>query len=237
LINHIRLEVCCGSYSDALAASGFADRIELNSALELGGLTPSRATFLKAMELNIPLAVMVRPRTAGFVYEEADIEVMLEDARWFCEHGASGIVFGFLNKDGSINIKQSQKMTDIIGDKEKIFHKAFDATPDLFQSCQTLIDLGITRILTGGGRGLVGDNLEVLAKLQNQYGDQIQLLPGGGVTEDNIITILKQTGITQIHMTAKETKLDPSTNQPYVAVSSQVLQRIKTILSQASDLV
>ena len=40
------LEVCCGSYDDVLAAkAGGADRIELNSALGLGGLTP-RLRFL-----------------------------------------------------------------------------------------------------------------------------------------------------------------------------------------------
>ena len=41
------VEICCGSYSDALsAAHAGATRIELNSALSLGGLTPVSYTHL-----------------------------------------------------------------------------------------------------------------------------------------------------------------------------------------------
>ena len=67
-----KLEVCCGSYEDAMNAyHGGAKRIELNSALALGGLTPTIAS-LELIKNNTDLEVicMVRPRGAGFVYNE-----------------------------------------------------------------------------------------------------------------------------------------------------------------------
>ena len=66
---HITVEVCCGSVDDCLLAEKLgADRIELNHALELGGLTPSLGTFLEAKrQVSLPICVMIRPRGAGLI--------------------------------------------------------------------------------------------------------------------------------------------------------------------------
>ena len=95
---HITVEVCCGSVDDCLLAQKLgADRIELNHALELGGMTPSMGTFLEVKrQVSLPICVMIRPRGAGFDYTEAQFQVMLKDAELFIEHGADGLVFGFL---------------------------------------------------------------------------------------------------------------------------------------------
>ena len=46
------VEVCAGSYQDCLAAyRGGAQRAELNSALSVGGLTPSVAALRRAGRL------------------------------------------------------------------------------------------------------------------------------------------------------------------------------------------
>ena len=95
------IEICCGSYEDALNAyHGGAKRIELNNALHLGGLTPSLATLkLTKKNTNLKVITMVRPRGAGFCYNEIEFEVMKEDAKSLLENGADGIAFGCLNKD------------------------------------------------------------------------------------------------------------------------------------------
>ena len=110
------VEICCGSYEDALNAYyGRAKRIELNSALHLGGLTPSIASLkLTKKNTNLKIITMIRPRGAGFCYNDIEFEVMKEDARCMLENKADGIAFGCLNQDGSINEKQTKEMIDII---------------------------------------------------------------------------------------------------------------------------
>ena len=94
------IEVCAGSYQDCIAAyQGKAKRVELNSALSVGGLTPSVASLVRVKkETDLTVICMVRPRAAGFCYEKEDVEIMFEDAKILLDHGADGIAFGFLKR-------------------------------------------------------------------------------------------------------------------------------------------
>ena len=127
----MKVEICCGSYQDCLNAyHGGADRIELNSALFLGGLTPSIASLkLAKQEVEIPIVCMVRPRGAGFNYDESEIKVIFEDAKELLEAGADGLAFGFLNEDASIEVELTKKMVELIHSygKEAVFHRAMTA--------------------------------------------------------------------------------------------------------------
>ena len=237
---HITVEVCCGSVDDCLLAQKLgADRIELNHALELGGMTPSMGTFLEVKrQVSLPICVMIRPRGAGFDYTEAQFQVMLKDAELFIEHGADGLVFGFLNADGSIHEERTRQMVQAAHGKEAIFHKAYDSTKDLEASLKTLIRCGITRVLTNGGAVYpnILEGCKELGRLQDLYGDQIQILPGGGVREYNARQVLKLAHTGQIHLTAKNTLIDESTGHyptkqdrsglEYLAVSEGNLQKI-----------
>ena len=102
-------------------------------------------------------------------------------------------------------------MVEVIGDKPAIFHKAFDSTADLEVAIQQLIELGIKRILTGGGIGNIMDNLDVLKHLEATYGDKIDILIGGGVRNTNVKEILEHTGVKQIHFSGSELIFDQST--------------------------
>src|SRR4051812_36202927 len=146
----ILLEICCGSIDDSLQAqAGGADRIELCSALFLGGLTPSLGTIRYAREkLKIPMIVMVRPRGGGFCYTDAEFATMERDSEAAVANGADGVVFGILNANGSIDGKRARRVRDIAGDKQTVFHRAFDVTPDPLRAVDELVDLGITRVLT-----------------------------------------------------------------------------------------
>ena len=210
MINGITIEMCIGNIDDALTVSKYPiDRIELNSALELGGLSPNITTIKILKEkIDIPLCCMCRPRGGDFYYSELEYIEMIENAKQMLEAKADGIVFGFLDANNNIDTKRSKEMIDLIHsyNKEAIFHKAFDEVNDLDEAIKQLIQLKVDRILTSG-KAIYPDILEGcnrLNDLNQKYGDQIELLPGGGVRSDNVVDVLKISGLKQIHMTSKK---------------------------------
>ena len=210
MINNTMIEICIGNVQDAVKAASYPiDRIELNSALELGGLSPSLQTIRTLKEMiSVPLCCMCRPRGGDFCYSELEYRTMLKDAEAMLEAGADGIVFGFLNEDRTVDLERTKEMTGLIHSyhKEAVFHKAFDETDDLDRSVKDLITCGIDRILTSG-KAVYPDILkgcEVLHDLHEKYHDQISLLPGGGVRIENIQDVLRISGCGQVHMTSKK---------------------------------
>mgnify|MGYP000984948169 FL=1 len=208
-------EVCAGSVQDCINAQlGGADRVELNSALHLGGLTPSLA-MLKLVKEKTSLKVicMDRPRAAGFCYDDVEIETMFEDAKILLENGADGISFGFLNSDATINVTETKKMVELIHQyqKEAVFHRAFDCVDDPMHAIKQLIDCGVDRILTSGLQPTAMQGASVLEKLQSEFGNRIELLAGSGINANNIRALKEQTGLHQFHGSCKEWCKDPTT--------------------------
>lgn len=219
----ITVEICCGSLEDSLAAyRGGAHRVELNSALHLGGLTPSLATLIQVKEaIPIPVIAMVRPRAAGFCYRAKEIDVMMMDARLLLEAGADGIAFGFLNFDGSIDIENTKKMVKLIKsfgqNKEAVFHRAFDCTMDPFVAIQQFIDLKIDRILTSGLENTAIEGKELLKQFVEKAANQIEILPGSGISETNVLDLIAETGVNQVHSSCKDWLIDPTTTLNHVS--------------------
>lgn len=209
------VEICCGSYYDAkMAALGGAKRIELNSALHLGGLTPSLGTLkLVKKEFDLNVICMVRPRGAGFYYNEEDYKVMLEDAKMLMENKADGLAFGILNEHGEIDIERNKKMIEIIKQYQgtAVFHRAFDCVKDPYQSIELLIELGVDRVLTSGLQAKAFDGKELIKKLQDRYGDKIEILAGSGINAGNAKMMIETTGIHQVHSSCKDWLTDPTT--------------------------
>src|SRR4051812_34887973 len=149
----VLLEVAIASPEDAEAAQqGGADRVELNSALLLGGLTPSLGTLIEARErVGIPIIAMVRPRSGGFAYGDGEFAAMRRDVDLFLERGAGGIAFGLLREDGRVDEARCRQIVSQIGPgREAVFHRAFDVTPDAADAMETLIGLGVRRVMTSG---------------------------------------------------------------------------------------
>ena len=215
------VEICCGSYEDALSAqNGGADRIELNSALHLGGLTPSLASLKCAKKAcTIPIICMVRPRGAGFCYNEKEIEVMFEDAKILLDNGCDGIAFGFLNEDRTINQVLTKKMCELIHSyqKEAVFHRAFDCVKDPYEAIEQLIRIGIDRILTSGLEATAPEGEELIAELTEKYQDQIEILAGSGIKAHNVKDFIKKTKIRQVHSSAKCWRQDLTTTANHVS--------------------
>ncbi len=214
------VEICCGSYYDAKNAYlGKAKRIELNSALYLGGLTPSAATLRQVKkDFDLEVICMVRPRGAGFCYNDEDFLIMKEEAKDLLENGADGIAFGILDQDGNIDLKRNQEMIEIIKSYHKtaVFHRAFDCVKDYDQAIRQLIDLGVDRVLTSGLEAKAMDGKDVIKYLQSHYGDQIQILAGSGMNASNAKEMMDHTGIYQVHSSCKDWLNDPTTSSNHV---------------------
>lgn len=209
------IEVCCGGYYDALQAyKGGAKRIELNSALHLGGLTPTIGSLiLTKQNTDLKVICMDRPRSAGFHYDEIDFETMKADAHALMRNGADGIAFGCLDAEGNIDVEQTHQIIEIIRNYhgEVVFHRAFDCVADPYQSIEILIDLGVDRILTSGLKAKAMQGKDLIRDLQKKYGDRIELLAGSGMNASNAKEMMDDTGIFQVHSSCKNWKYDPTT--------------------------
>lgn len=200
-------EVCCGSVFDAKAAkAGGADRIELNSALPLGGLTPDAGCLKRCVEeAGLCVIAMLRPRAGGFCYTEEETKTMFVTADLLLKSGADGIAFGFLTPEREVNADKTKRMVELIHSYGKcaVFHRAFDCVNFFEQAAETLIDAGADRILTSGGEAAAWDGRERLRSLQQAYGDRIELLAGSGIRSFNAASLLEYTGLTQVHSSCK----------------------------------
>ena len=212
----IKIEVCANSVQDCIVAQNEgADRIELISASYLGGLTPTTTVLAIAIEngVKIPIMAMVRPRGGGFCYSEIEKEQMFREARELLKHGAKGIVFGFLTEDRKIDWEETEKMINLCKsyEVESVFHRAFDCSDEPEYNIQCLIELGCTRVLTSGLGANVEKGADLLKLLQEKFGDRIEILAGAGISTENIESIIKKTGVTQVHGTFKKYGVDQTT--------------------------
>lgn len=214
----VTVEICCGSYGDCIqAALGGAKRVELCSGLSVGGLTPSLGELRKVKNsTDLEVIVMIRPRGAGFHYSNEDFEVMLEDTRILLENGADGVAFGCLDKEGEIDVYQSERMIRTVKsfgeDKTIVFHRAFDVVSNPLNSIETLIELGVDRVLTSGQEKTAKKGSRLLKQLQQGFGDQIEIMAANEITSANLEELIENTGVTQVHCTCREMRKDTSFN-------------------------
>jgi copper homeostasis protein len=215
----VLIEICTGSVDDAVEAqAGGADRVELNSSLFQGGLTPSLGTLVEARRrLTIPIMCMIRPRAGGFCYTRSEQAVMERDAELAVANGADGIVFGFLRDNGRVDVGRTKRLVKIAGNRQGVFHRAFDVTPRPFAAMEQLIDLGITRIMTSGQEDSVYNGCRLIRRLIDKASGRIEILPAGGINRFNLRDILDRTGARQIHLPALTRRIDRSTHaRPHV---------------------
>ncbi|GIL63860.1 hypothetical protein Vafri_17723 [Volvox africanus] len=201
------IEVCIESVHGALAAqSGGADRVELCAALVDGGITPSAGLITACRKaFQGRLMVIIRPRGGDFLYTEEEELVMLEDIRQAKVCRADGVVFGCLQSDGTIDMGATGRLLRQaqILDLDVTFHRAFDMTPDPVQALDDLISVGIPRVLTSGCHATALQGADTIAELVRHSAGRITVLAGGGVTPANAAELVRQTGVTEIHSSAK----------------------------------
>ena len=210
----IRIEVCCGSADDVIEAfHAGADRVELNSDLFHGGLTPTVGSLrIAKRETGMPIMTMVRPREGGFCYAPAEFAVCREVARVLLNNGADGLVFGFLHENGTIDRERTRILaeTALEAGKEAVFHRAIDVVPDWREAIDLLAELRVTRILTSGQEPDVAYGTKTVRDMIAYAAGRIQILPGAGVTPRNMARILAETGADQLHIAVHRTLSDSS---------------------------
>jgi copper homeostasis protein len=195
------LEVCSGSITSAITAQeAGAQRIELCDNLNEGGTTPSAGTIMLAKQkLTIPVFVLIRPRTGDFLYSELEFEVMKQDILFCKGLGAEGVVLGVLKADGSVDIERTGELVELARPMQVTFHRAFDMTADPFQALEDIISLGIERILTSGQASGAMAGAELIEQLNNRANNRIIIMPGGGITEQNVAELINKTGVKEVH--------------------------------------
>ncbi|TAN04857.1 MAG: copper homeostasis protein CutC [Rhodanobacteraceae bacterium] len=203
--NAAALEVAANSMASALAAqAGGATRVELCAALELGGLTPSHATIAIAQErLRIPVHVLIRPRPGDFVFDDLECEVMQRDIEACGSLGCAGVVLGVLTAEGDVDVPRCRALAVAARRMSVTFHRAFDFARAPERALEDVVTLGCDRLLTSGQAADALAGASLIRKLVEQACGRLTIMPGGGITEQNIAAIAEATGAREFHASAK----------------------------------
>ena len=204
----ITIEVCVDNIESLLTAqqSG-ADRIELCSALALGGLTPNAGFVQKSIDLTtIPLYTIIRPRAGDFVYSEQEIDIMVSDIKFMKLLGIEGVVIGALTSDGDIDEAALKRLMSASRDIGVTFHRAFDLCNDPKQALEILINAGCERVLTSGQQAKAEQGCELIKQLVAQADGRISIMPGAGVNPENAEKIIALTQVKELHLSGKTTR-------------------------------
>jgi copper homeostasis protein len=204
------LEICVDDAAGVDAAvAGGADRIELCSALELGGLTPSAALLDHALRTGCPIHMMVRPRGGGFVYGQDDLALMIEEIGTAVAHGAAGVVVGALRPDGELDREALARFRDAARDATIVLHRAIDLVPDPVAAVREAAALGYDKILSSGGAPTAIDGMATLAAMVAAAGEPLPIIAGSGVKPDNVARIIAATGVREVHGSASTIGAEP----------------------------
>lgn len=181
-------EACVESFEKALEAQNKgANRIELCENLAVGGTTPSYGTVKICLEkLNIPIFPMVRARGGNFNYSKDEIEIMKEDIKLFKEIGVKGIVLGCLTNDNKIDLETTKELVDLAYPMEVTFHKAIDEISSPLDYIDALIDIGIKRILTSGGKATALEGKDLINDMIRKSNKKLKIVVAGKVTKENL---------------------------------------------------
>ncbi|MGR5500357.1 copper homeostasis protein CutC [Vibrio sp. DNB22_10_4] len=211
------IEICIDNIeSFDIAVKAGADRIELCSALSVGGLTPSLGLCeLIIKQSTVPVNAMIRPRAGDFVFSNDELEIMLNDIHAMKCHGMNGVVIGVLNRDGSINQAQLAQLCEAAKGMQITFHRAFDYCPDPATALEVLIEHGCHTLLTSGQQVSAEQGIALLEKLVKQANGRIEVMPGAGVSSSNAHKIQLSTEANWLHLsgkTARPSKMNAKTS-------------------------
>jgi copper homeostasis protein len=197
----VLVEACVESLEEALAAErGGARRLELCANMDVGGTTPGAELFRAVRaQVQIPIAMMVRPRGGSFVYSNAEWEAMRRDLDLAGELGADVAVIGVLNDDGHVHSAHTRELVARAGSMPVTFHKAFDVVEDQERDLEALIDAGVARVLTSGGADTAIEGADALSRLVERAAGRIAIMPGGKVRGNNVREIVERTGVREVH--------------------------------------
>ena len=200
-MQRVIVECCANSVSSALTAiQAGANRIELCKNLKNGGETPDYSDILDLRNLtNIDLHILILPKANNFIYSNKDFKKIIEDIQFCKKNNINGVVIGALNKDLSINMKQTKELVEIARPMRVTFHRAFDTISKLENNLNKIIECGCDYLLTSGQKPNVDDGLNNISKLVKQSSNKIKIIAGGGVNHNNVESLYK-IGVREFHL-------------------------------------
>ncbi len=216
-------EICSGSLESALnAQQAGAQRVELCSALSLGGITPSYGLIEQARRrLKIEINVLIRPRHGDFLYESEEVAVMISDIQACAKIGVNGVVIGALDPYGNVDMDSCRAMVAVA--KHLGLSVTFHRAIDIFSALEDVISLGVDRVLTSGGKPSALEGLENLARMNSIAAGRTIIMPGAGVNASNIKEILTVSGAGEIHFSGSENYDSPMIYREGVSFTPEIL--------------
>jgi copper homeostasis protein len=200
MTKHILLEICVDSADSMFAAiEGGADRIELCSALELGGLTPTPGLMRIAAQASVPVFAMIRPRGGDYVFSPAELDQMHHDIEAARKAGLAGVVIGANDESGKLDEIALGALQRHAGDLDVTLNRAIDLTPDPVAAVETAAALGFKRVLSSGGALTCPDGLAVLRLMHERAAGRLTIMPGSGVSGETAPAITAAFPVTEIH--------------------------------------
>ncbi len=213
----ILLEVCVDNPEGLVAAiKGGADRIELCSALDLGGLTPTPGLIGQAAVSPTAVYAMIRPRAGNFIFNEADIDAMLREIDIVRANGLAGVVLGANLTSGELDHTTLERLIRQCGGLGITLHRAFDLVPDLADAIDLAVELGFERILTSGRALTSPQGIDELEQIFDLARGRIKIMPGSGVNISNAGILLDRIPFSEIHSSC-------SVSRPIVSESARSL--------------
>ncbi|WP_294059113.1 copper homeostasis protein CutC [Sphingomonas sp.] len=205
------LEICVQDAAGiAAAVEGGADRIELCSALELGGLTPSAALVARAVATGIAVHAMVRPRAGSFVHDADEVALIADEIVRMRALGAAGVVVGALREGGRLDTDALARFRDAARDMAIVLHRAIDVTPDPLAAVEQACGLGYDKILTSGGELRAADGAATIARMVQAAQGRLSVIAGAGVNAGNVAALIRRTGVREVHSSASAPGPEPN---------------------------
>ncbi|MAC78449.1 MAG: copper homeostasis protein CutC [Rhodobacteraceae bacterium] len=236
------LEICVDTVAGLDAAiQGGADRIELCSALALGGLTPSSGLTAIASDSAIPVLAMIRPRAGGFDWSGREVTAMEAEIAAVARAGLSGVVIGALDGDG-LNLAVLRRLVRAAEGLEVTLHRCIDLLGDPLTAVDQAADLGIGRILSSGGALRAAEGIDRLKAMQDRAGDRLVIMPGSGVTPDTLPGLLAALNPAEVHASASASAPDQPRLQhfgfqpaPDRQTDAATVARLKALLGRKAE--
>ncbi|MGA9657665.1 MAG: copper homeostasis protein CutC [Asticcacaulis sp.] len=239
--SRLTLEVCVDTPAGLKAAvAGGADRIELCSALSLGGLTPSPGLIAMARETHVPVRVMIRPRSGDFIYSQTDLDAARHDIDAVLAAGLSGVVIGASRQDGHLDETALTALVQHATGLKVTLHRAVDLMPSPVEAVDVAVGLGMDTILTSGGALQAYEGRHIIADMVKRAGARLEILAGSGVNITNAAELIETTGVRALHASCSQPR--PALNPQSVAMGfctpaardtdQDTVMRLRTLLNQ-----
>lgn len=238
------LEIATSDFeSTKNAVAGGADRIELCANLGEGGTTQSYGVIKKCREsFDVKIYPIIRVRGGDFFYTDEEYDCMYQDALMCKELGCDGVVIGFLHKDATIDIERTAKIVEAVSPLGVTFHRAFDRCVAPFKALEDLISIGCERILTSGQKLTAKDGAGLISELNLIANSRIVIMPGSGVRNTNILSLVAQTKCHEFHTSLRELRksvmsffppaFEQNEENNHYSIDEEKVRQLKNILAQ-----